>query len=127
VESVLIAYSPAGEVLWDYSVKLKETKKPQLEQIVDFQFTKDCIQFLYKNESELILKRIEISEEKATEFTDKIKLQDLFDGIQSESKDFGAVINWYDKNFYVWGYQSIRNKKAGKTRDVFYINKVTVH
>lgn len=127
LESVLIAFSPTGSFLWDFSLKLRDSKRPQLEQIVDFQFTKDLIHFLYKNESELTHKKIEISDEKATEYSEKIKLPDLFDGIQSESKDVGAVINWFGKNFYVWGYQSVRNRKSSKTRDVFYINKVTVH
>lgn len=127
IESVLLAFNPDGSVLWDHSIKVKETKRAQLEQVVDFQFTKDCIQFLYKNESELILKRIELVDEKTTEYSEKIKLPDLLDEIQSESKDEGLVTTWFGKNFYVWGYQSVWNRKASKTRDVLYINKVTVH
>ena len=127
VQSILIAFDANGSVLWDYSIKVKETKRANLEQIVDYQFTKDCIHFLYKYESELIHKKIDFTAEKATEYADKIKLPDLLDGIQSENKDVGTVTNWFGKNFYVWGYQSVRNKKASKTRDVFYINKVTVH
>jgi hypothetical protein len=65
----------------------------------------------------------------------------LSDTIQSESQlptDFikydsdqnTAIRYWYKTNFYVWGYQSIRNKSESvddPNRYVFYINKVEIN
>jgi hypothetical protein len=34
------------------------------------------------------------------------------------------VRNWYEKNLFMYGYQTIKNPEKGN-RDVFFINKVT--
>ena len=70
-------------------------------------------------------KEVELSSGLATEFTDEIQLKDSYDEVRNEDSPMGLIQHWYGSNFYVWGYQTIRNKhNAAKTRQVFYINKV---
>lgn len=126
VESVLISFDSKGSVVWDYSIKLDDIKSSPLEQITDFQLSEHTIQLLYKKESELRIKKIEFGTDKTTEFSQKIQLSNPYDEVRSEYRVAGEIRKWFGKNFYVWGYQSIRNKPIGKTRDVFYINKVVV-
>jgi hypothetical protein len=48
--------------------------------------------------------------------------------LKKEDKDEGTIRFWYGKNFFVWGYQSVREnlREGEKTRYIFYINKVSV-
>jgi hypothetical protein len=83
---------------------------------------------IYKKESELKIKQIELSGEVATESTQKIKTTKENDEIRNEKDNEGGIRHWTDNTFYVWGYQTIRNLgfKDDRVRDVFYINKVVV-
>ncbi len=125
VHGAVVAFDNAGGVLWDYSIKLEKIKKQSLEQVVDFYTNDDGLLLLYKKESEIRQKEVEFSSGQATEFTDEIRLKDSYDEIRNEDNPTGLIQHWYGSNFYVWGYQTIRNKhNAAKTRQVFYINKV---
>ena len=100
-----------------------------LEQVCDFTLIENNIHFLYKNESELKIKTINLDDQEVAESTEKIKLSHPLDELRSESEQIGTVKHWFGKNFYVWGNHSVRNNSSveDKTRDVFYINKVVVH
>lgn len=129
IESVVLAFDETGTVLWDYSLPLTGIKMQSLEQVCDFTLTENNIHFLYKNESELKIKTINLDDQEVVEKSEKIQLSHPADELRSESEQVGSVKHWFGKNFYVWGYQSIRNKEnaANKIKQVFYINKVVVH
>lgn len=129
IESVVLAFDGNGTVLWDYSLPLTGIKRQSLEQICDFTLTGNNIHFLYKNESELKIKTINLEDQEVVEKTEKIQLSHPADEVRSESEQVGSIKHWFGKNFYVWGYQSIRNKENAdnKIKQVFYINKVVVH
>ncbi len=129
IESVVLAFDGTGTALWDYSLPLTSVKMPSLEQICDFTLAEDKIHFLYKIESELKIKTITLGDQEVVEKTEKIQLSHPADEIRSESEQVGSIKHWFDNNFYVWGYQSIRNKAKGEntTKQVFYLNKVVVH
>jgi hypothetical protein len=129
IESVVLAIDGTGKVIWDYSLPLSSIKMPSLEQICDFTLIGDNIHFLYKNESELKIKTINLADQEVTETTEKIKLTNPTDEVKVEREQFGSIKHWYGNNFYVWGYQSIKNNASSedKTRQVFYINKVVAH
>lgn len=129
IESVVIAFDGNGTVLWDYSLPLKDKKMPSLEQVCDFALVNNKIHFLYKDESELKIKTINLDDQEGTESTEKIQLSHPLDEVRSESEQIGTIKHWFGKNFYVWGYQSIRNRTSSedKSRQVFYVNKVVVH
>ena len=129
LESVVIAFDGNGDVLWDYSLPLTSIKMPSLEQVSDFALIENNIHLLYKNESELTLKSINLDDQEVTERVEKIQLSHPLDELRSESEQIGTVKHWFGKNFYVWGYQSVRNKASteDRSRQVFYVNKVVVH
>jgi hypothetical protein len=125
--SVLIAFDGEGKPKWDQSLTLDEVKKASLEQVSDYYFGEHNAIFLYKKESELKIKDINISNGEAKESTEKIKLTEAEDEIRNEREIEDGVKHWYDNVFYVWGYHTVRNvNKEDRTRDVFYINKVVV-
>jgi hypothetical protein len=127
IESVVVAFDGSGNILWDYSVPLTNMKMPSLEQVCDFALIENKIHFLYKNESELRIKTINLDDQGVVESAEKIKLSNPLDELRSESEQIGTVKHWFGKNFYVWGYQSVRNKAKAESRQVLYINKVVVH
>jgi hypothetical protein len=129
IESVVLAFDGNGAVLWDHSLPLRDTKKSSLEQVCDFTLIGNNIHFLYKTESELKIKTINLDDQQVVESTEKIKLSHPLDEVRTESEQIGTVKLWFGKNFYVWGNQTIRNKASteDKSRQVFYINKVLVH
>jgi hypothetical protein len=126
--SVLIAFDPKGKLLWDQSFKLDEVKKPALEQVADYYYSASEVYFMYKKESDLFIKTINIHDGSAKEITEKIKLNDPVEEIRSDKEYEDGVRYWTGNSFYVWGYQTIRNVqlKDERIRDVFYINKVVV-
>jgi len=127
-EAMLVSFDANGKVLWDHSIKLDELKMASLEQAADFSLIDSKIHFLYKKESELRAKWIDIDDDSEGELTEKIISMKPGDLIRSDHENEGGVRHWYNNVFYVWGYQTIKNNsEEDRTRDVFYINKVVVH
>lgn len=125
VQTVLVAFTPDGKVQWDYSMELDEVKRSALEQVSDFYYLNSEIVILYKKESELKAKRIDLEAGEVEDLTEKIRLNYPEDEWRSEREGEGDVRYWFGNTFYVWGYQSIRNATLeDRSRDVFYINKV---
>jgi hypothetical protein len=126
--SILVAFDANGKVKWDQSLSLDELKKASLEQVSDYHFGNENVVLLYKDESELKIKTVDIDSGEAKESKENIKLSDDRDEIRNERELEGGVQFWYGTAFYVWGFQTIRNleNKEDRTRDVFYINKVVV-
>jgi hypothetical protein len=128
-ESFLVSLNEKGTTNWDYSFPLDNIKNAMVDQVADFTLVNNDIYYVYKKESDLNIKRIPLrSEEEPTESTAKIKLMHEFDELRSEDEHDGAIRYWFNDAFYVWGFQTIRNKtKDDQTRRVFYINKVVAH
>lgn len=126
--SVLIAFDANGKPVWDHSIKLDEIKKPALEQVADYYYNDDEVYFIYKKESELLIRIINTNDGSSKEITEKIRLNDPVEEIRSDKDYEDGVRHWVGNSFYVWGYQTIRNVqlKDERIRDVFYINKVVV-
>lgn len=126
-ETVLLSFDPKGKVNWDQSFKLDEIKVSGVEQAGDFHLNGDKVFLVYKKESEIRYKTIQLTDQSATEGIDKIRTSDESDVIRSEKELEGGIRQWYGNSFYVWGYQTIRNTtKEDRVRDVFYINKVVI-
>lgn len=127
-QTVVVAFDGGGNVLWNQSIQLDELKRPSLEQVSDFYKDDENLYLLYKKESELKFKTIEIREGTVKESSEKIKLQDPIEEIRSEKEMEDGVRFWYKNSFYVWGYHTVRNvqNKENRVRDVFYINKIEV-
>lgn len=126
-ETVLVGFDAQGNVLWDQSIKLDDIKKPALEQVSEFHYSKSKVIFLYKKESELKVKTILAEDDKFVETTEKIKMNDPFDEVRMEVEGEEGLKHWTGNSFFVWGYQTIRNiHKEDRVREVFYVNKVVV-
>ncbi len=124
VQSQVILFTPTGEVISDYSIELDDIKMPALNQITEFYLDKDDLYFLYKKESELIIKKINLRDDQISESTQKVKMKGPLDVIRSESKD-SRIRYWYGKSFYMYGYQTVRYGD-GNTKDIFYINRAVI-
>lgn len=125
VQSQVILFNPQGEVISDFSIDLDDIRMPTLNQVADFYLDKNDLYFLYKKESDLIVKKINMQDGEISESTQKVKMKDSQDAIRSESKD-GRIRHWYGKSFYMYGYQTVRFYEEGKVKDIFYINRVTI-
>lgn len=124
--SVVLAVDGKGKVMWDYSVKLDEVEMLSTEQASDFQMVNNRLYILYRQESSLKGKVIQLTDGKGEDISENIKPSETADEIKSERDSDGSVRYWYGNAFYVWGYQTIKNSfKEDRTRDVFYINKIT--
>ncbi len=125
-QSVLVAFNEQGKPIWDYQLSLQDFRMPALEQVADFAVDHNGLCFLYKNESELNVKIISFDGEPTREGKEKLRLLNDGDEIRNEIKTAGAVRQWYDKTFFVWGQHTIRNQSVREegNRQVFYINKL---
>ncbi len=127
VETVLVSFDAAGQVMWDQSVKLDEIKRPGIEQVAEAYLDDDKLAFIYKKESELKIKSIVLSDGVIIETVEKIRTSEPDDVIRSEKEMEGGIRQWSRNSFFVWGYHTIRNStKIERVRDVFYINKILV-
>jgi hypothetical protein len=126
--SSLMIFDPRGKWVSDYGIKLNDLKSRGLEQTADFMFYKDQLALTFKGEDEIkFLSRkpddtIEID-------TLTTRLTNPTEKVRSDSRDDGSIRLWYLNKFYVWGYQSIRDRSRAFTepsRYVFYINKIEV-
>lgn len=126
--SVLVAFDATGKPRWDQSIKLDEIKRPSLDQVADYYYANPNVYFVYKKESDLMVKTIAISDGSAEEVTEKIMLKEPHEEIRNEKEEEGGVRHWVGNSFYIWGYQTVRNaqNKDDRNRDVFYINKAVV-
>jgi hypothetical protein len=127
IASLVVAVDATGKVIWDWSTVINETERVTMDQVSDFHFHQGVITIIYKQESELKVKRVVLSSKEETLHSEKIKPKEPLDEIRSDKENSGGIRFWYGDSFYVWGYQSIRNiSREDRTRDVFYINKIRV-
>jgi hypothetical protein len=127
--SVVIAFDPKGNFLWDQSIKLDNIEKPSLDQVSDFYYDGSKVLFLYKKESELKIKTVSTASDDTIDEVQKIKLKDAGDEVRNEKNNDTGLKHWTQNTFYVWGYHTVRNLnlKEDRVRDVFYINKLVIH
>jgi hypothetical protein len=128
-ETVAVAFDGKGDLIWDQSIILDDLKRPALEQISDFYVDESNLYFVYKKESELKFKTVNLDHGEAVEATEKIKLNDPIEELRSEKEMEDGVRHWVGNAFYTWGYHTVRNvqDKENRIRDVFYINKIVVN
>jgi hypothetical protein len=125
IHSSLLFFDQQGRLLSDQSLKYPEIKLGSREQVSDFIRFEDRT-FMACKEEEEIIARVNgqdgsvIKEEKI-----KLALKDPAETIRSESQENSFIRFWYGRCFYVYGYHTVRGGE-GKTRDVFYVNKVNV-
>jgi len=125
----VISFDHEGKVQWDRSVNLDDIRRSSMDQVADFYYINGQIVFIYMEESELKAKWIVLEEGEEDEYiTQKLRLPNPDDEVRSEKENEGGIQFWYDNNFFVWGYHTVRNSTLEKrAREVFYINKIEIN
>ena len=125
--AVVVGFDKNGNVLWDNSFEINDVLSMSLNKFVKVSVQEDKIVLLYIYENILrtkIIKENEILEGKSF---DPIALKFQSDEIKETEKHMEGMDNWYDRNFYAYGVQNIKNlkdKDVKMNRKVFYINKI---
>ncbi len=125
--AVVIAFNKKGKVLWDNSFEINDVTSYNLEQYVHASIEEERAVLLYQFENKIrskIINEDEIIEGKTTK---DIETKFAADEAKENNYDIGGLELWYDKYFYAYGVQKIKNLKDGGTklnRKVFYINKI---
>lgn len=125
--SSLMIFNAAGKRITDYGIKLEDKKVSGLEQTSDFMFNNNRFALGFKKEKEAIILSGNIEGEVETD-TLVTELTNPIETIRNESTENSALRFWYENNFYLWGYQSLRDRSRADdpNRYVFYINKIEV-
>jgi hypothetical protein len=125
VESTVLKFNAKGKVEKDASIKLDNMKLPHLEQVADFTVTHDSIVLVYKKEGDIIYEKEKGDPDEVAEIQQsKVELKGN-ENLKKEEKGEGTTRFWYETNFYLWGYQTVRDETE-KTRHLFYVNKVSL-
>jgi len=125
--SSLIIFDTNGKRTIDYGLKMEDKKVSGLEQATDFMLHNNRFALAFKKEKETIFMSGKIDDEVKTD-TLVTELTNPSESIRNESTENSAIRFWYENNFYLWGYQNIRDRTRSDdpNRYVFYINKIEV-
>jgi hypothetical protein len=125
IQSLVVKVNSQGKIVRDISLKYNDVKLESLDQFSDFLVDQDTIHLLHKSES--IINYIKESEDdmespRISQQTIDLKGEDKL--LKDENINGGGTKHWYDKYFYLWGVETIREK--GSRKDVFYINRISI-
>ncbi len=125
LHSSLSFFDLQGKLKKDYCFKLNNAKQPDLEQISDYIADRDRVSIAFKREGEVNIKTW--IGNSLTLDTLKIKLKNPTDKVRQEYNQNTGVREWYGNTFYIYGYESIRDKEQDDLgRYIFYINKLEI-
>jgi hypothetical protein len=126
IHSSLIFFDGNGKLVADQSLTFPEIKLESKEQVSDFINLGTRTIMVCKEEKEIIA---QINQSDGTVVqTEKITpaLKNSGEIMKTESQDKGTIRFWYGHNFYVYGYHKLKDNLEKTTRNVFYINKISV-
>jgi len=124
--AVVAAINKRGDLSWDNSFKINDTKTFQLKERVKLLVKEETLTLIYNIEGEVY--QLQIKNGKEIEGTRSDLLAKKHDHDRVKLSDTGDAEYWYDNNFLVWGYQKIKNYEGEGDkikRNVFYINKLS--
>lgn len=125
IQTMLTFFDGKGQLKYDYALKFENIKLPALQQTSDFNVQGNLLSLAYKKESNLYVITGLLGEEVEAD-TVQVPTKNPNDLVRYESEDDTGIRYWYGDYFFVWGYQSIRNKGKSEEdplRHVFYISK----
>jgi hypothetical protein len=126
LHSSLTFFDLKGKLKNDYGFKLNNTKQPDLEQISDYVTDMNRVSIAFKSEGEINVKTW--AGDSVVMDTLKIKLKTESEKVRQEYNQNTGVKEWYPHTFYIYGYESIREKEKSddQGRYIFYINKLEI-
>ena len=126
--AVVVAFNKKGKVLWDNSFEINDVTSFSLDQYVNASIEEKRVILLYLYENVIRSKLINEDEILEGKTFDDIKMKFDDDVVKNNEYEVGGLSLWYDRFFYAYGVQRIKNLKdreAKLSRKVFYINKIT--
>ena len=126
--AVVVAFNKKGKVLWDNSFEINDVTSFSLDQYVNASIEEKRVILLYLYENVIRSKLINQDEILEGKTFNDIKMTFEDDVAKNNDYEVGGLALWYDKFFYAYGVQRIKNAKdreAKLNRKVFYINKIT--
>lgn len=122
----LLFFNNRGKLVTDQGMKFPEIKLISKEQVSDYIRRGNQTVMVSKQEKEIL---VQVNEQDgAVVESEKIKpaLKDSLATVRSASLDNSGVRFWYGRNFYVYGYHTIKGNTDKASHDVFFINKIKV-
>ena len=124
--AVVVSFSKKGEILWDHSFKIADTKLYYLRERVTISRSNDKLTLLYPHEGKI--HSMTVQNDKVLVSDKEIELNTGVEGDVVKQSSLGDSEFWYDHYFLTWGLQRIKNLEEdsdNKRRNVFYINKLS--
>lgn len=125
--SVVMAFTPDGEVLWNNSFEIEGIQSMVLNEFVKVHVNRERVVLLYLFEGEIRSKVIRGDTMEEGKFFDPIALKFGAEMVQRNDNEMNSLERWYDDFFYAAGVQeirSLRERRFDKRRRVFYVNKI---
>lgn len=126
-EALLVSFDKNGHLTSDYSLPISEViETANVRQVTTGRNKFDNAELLYKVEDKGF--RISLKEAGETIVKDSlITIKTLTDTDElKDEEDYGRVVYWYDRNYFVFGNAKIQDKITKQRRSVFYINKINI-
>jgi len=124
-EQALVAkLSLKGDLIWDDSLPIDDVDKDYLEQETNFSLYRGKAFMAYKEEGKVQYSITSPDNKTPNDSTLNVTSLNQKEEIKYEKKSEGAINNWYDNKFFVWGYQRIHSYMTNEKRYVFYVNKI---
>jgi len=127
--AIIIGFDDEGNLLWDNSFEINDLKSFYLEEHVQVVFTNHNIVMLYLYDQQLKVKVIQEQDIIEGKFSESLKLKYDSDEIKGNDEELEGLEKWYDKTFYAYGVNRVKNLKDSDielNRKVFFINKIVV-
>lgn len=124
-ESILMLIDKNGKLLNDMSLPTPGVESLTLDRLSATHVTDSGASILYKDENNI---KYKIFDTEYNEMYDSLQQIDLFTEGSTSIKmtdNEGRIEYWYNKYFFVWGYQRIEEASERK-RTVFFINKISI-
>jgi len=126
--AVVVGFDRNGNLLWDHSFELSDIETLTLKNFVEISREDDRLVLVYVEDDEIKSKVIQGNKILEDKSSNPIKLKYKDDELAYEAYNTSEEIKfWYEKTFYVYGAQHIRNteiESPNNDRKVFYINKI---
>lgn len=123
LQASVIMLDAKGILQSDHGLKLEEIKTVSTEQVSDFVWSNGKLALVSANGKEIIFQLSQSDGVPLINEKKSIDIKSSVETIRSDEENI-TVRNWYEKNLFMYGYQTIKNPEKGN-RDVFFINKVT--
>lgn len=122
----VVFFDGQGKMVSDHSLSYPQIRLNSKDQVSDFLTYHGQTILVCKNVEDIIYKVCEKDGTPVKEEKIKPELKNPNETIRTENQDDSSIRKWYDRFFYVYGFQTLRDNIKKDTRHVFYINKVKV-